>query len=117
MRPTASHNIKLTENVPISATEKGTWTKIMIRAANLKLKMTKKIKKSKLKPRFADDGANFSINSDDPMVTGTWTQQVISKIKIKYRLLKMKIKLKNKNYYKNTGVMYFRNISWWTPGA
>merc|ERR1711971_54773 len=25
--------------------------------------------------RFADDGANFSINSDDPMVTGTWTQQ------------------------------------------
>ena len=26
--------------------------------------------------RFADDGANFSINSDDPMVTGTWTQQV-----------------------------------------
>lgn len=25
--------------------------------------------------RFADDGANFSVNSDDPMVTGTWTQQ------------------------------------------
>jgi len=25
--------------------------------------------------RFADDRANFSINSDDPMVTGTWTQQ------------------------------------------
>ena len=28
------------------------------------------------KLRFADDRANFSINSDDPMVTGTWTQQV-----------------------------------------
>ena len=27
--------------------------------------------------RFADDDANFSINSDDPMVTGTWTQQVV----------------------------------------
>jgi len=25
--------------------------------------------------RFADDGANFSINTDDPMVTGTWTEQ------------------------------------------
>jgi len=25
--------------------------------------------------RFADDDANFSINTDDPMVTGTWTQQ------------------------------------------
>jgi len=25
--------------------------------------------------RFADDQANFSINSDDPMVTGTWTEQ------------------------------------------
>jgi len=25
--------------------------------------------------RFADDKANFSINSDDPMVTGTWTEQ------------------------------------------
>ena len=31
---------------------------------------------SERKFRFADDGANFSINSDDPMVTGTWTQQV-----------------------------------------
>ena len=26
--------------------------------------------------RFAEDGANFSINSDDPMVTGTWLEQV-----------------------------------------
>merc|ERR1719370_1479088 len=25
--------------------------------------------------RFADDGANFSINTDDSMVTGTWTEQ------------------------------------------
>merc|ERR1712127_295461 len=25
--------------------------------------------------RFTDDGANYSINSDDPMVTGTWTEQ------------------------------------------
>lgn len=25
--------------------------------------------------RFAEDGANFSINSDDPMVTSTWTEQ------------------------------------------
>lgn len=25
--------------------------------------------------RFAEDGANFSINSDDPMVTGTWLEQ------------------------------------------
>jgi len=25
--------------------------------------------------RFAEDGANFSINSDDPMVTNTWTEQ------------------------------------------
>lgn len=25
--------------------------------------------------RFADDRANFGINSDDPMVTGTWTDQ------------------------------------------
>jgi len=25
--------------------------------------------------RFADDGVNFSINTDDPMVTGTWTEQ------------------------------------------
>ena len=25
--------------------------------------------------RFADDGANFSINTDDPMVTGTWTEE------------------------------------------
>ena len=32
---------------------------------------------SERKLRFADDGANFSINSDDPMVTGTWTQQVV----------------------------------------
>jgi len=24
--------------------------------------------------RFAEDGANFSINSDDPMVTGTWAE-------------------------------------------
>ena len=29
-----------------------------------------------MKKRFADDDANFSINTDDPMVTGTWTQQV-----------------------------------------
>ena len=28
-----------------------------------------------LDSRFADDGANFSINTDDPMVTGTWTEQ------------------------------------------
>ena len=27
------------------------------------------------KARFAEDGANFSINSDDPMVTSTWTEQ------------------------------------------
>ena len=26
--------------------------------------------------RFAEDGANFSINSDDPMVTGTWLNEV-----------------------------------------
>ena len=25
--------------------------------------------------RFTDDGANYSINTDDPMVTGTWTEQ------------------------------------------
>ena len=25
--------------------------------------------------RFADGGANFSINTDDSMVTGTWTEQ------------------------------------------
>jgi len=25
--------------------------------------------------RFAEDGANFSINSDDPMITGTWIEQ------------------------------------------
>jgi len=25
--------------------------------------------------RFADDGANFSLNTDDTMVTGTWTEQ------------------------------------------
>jgi len=25
--------------------------------------------------KFAEDGANFSINSDDPMVTGTWLEQ------------------------------------------
>ena len=24
---------------------------------------------------FADDGANFSLNTDDTMVTGTWTEQ------------------------------------------
>merc|ERR1711934_993756 len=24
--------------------------------------------------RFADDGANFSLNTDDTMVTGTWTE-------------------------------------------
>jgi len=31
--------------------------------------------------RFADDEANFSINSDDPMVTGTWTQQEYDLVK------------------------------------
>ena len=46
MRPTASHNIRLvTENVPISPAEKGVWTKIMMKTANLKIKMTRKMSK------------------------------------------------------------------------
>ena len=31
--------------------------------------------------RFADDGANFSINTDDSMVTGTWTEQEYELVK------------------------------------
>jgi len=31
--------------------------------------------------RFAEDGANFSINSDDPMVTGTWLQEEYELVK------------------------------------
>ena len=46
MRPTASHNIRLlTEHVTISPAEKGVWTKIMMRTANLKIKMTRKMSK------------------------------------------------------------------------
>ena len=39
-------------------------------------KLTKNYNPFFFKSRFADDGANFSINTDDPMVTGTWTEQV-----------------------------------------
>ena len=46
MRPTASHNIRLlTEHVTISPAEKGVWTKIMMKTANLKIKMTRKMSK------------------------------------------------------------------------
>ena len=43
MRPTVSHYITtLTANVPISLGERGVWNKLMIQAANLKIKMTRK---------------------------------------------------------------------------
>ena len=46
MRPTVSHNIRLLAmNAPISPGERGVWTKIMIKTANMKLKVTRKTTK------------------------------------------------------------------------
>ena len=57
MRPTISHNIKLvTENVAVFPAEKEAWTKTMIRAANLKIKITRKTTKLLLLQKLREKG-------------------------------------------------------------
>ena len=61
MRPTASYNIQMvTENVPISPAERGVWNKIMIKTANLKLKMTRKMTKLLLLQKLRRKGVGVN---------------------------------------------------------
>ena len=62
MRPTISHNIKLvTENVAVFPAEKEAWTKTMIRAANLKIKITRKTTKLLLLQKLREKAFRFSV--------------------------------------------------------
>ena len=62
--------------------------------------------------RLAEDGANFSINSDDPMVTGTWMEHVRIHINL-YLFLYVFVSITNIFFYIRSEIhikAFFRNM-------